>query len=90
MAIDEINPSPVVIRLAWTPSCCRGPWAAMLPQAIDVLAAWGTKHLLQIVRRKERHRLPVRTCQEPMLPASVGGRQNHYAFPWIFGGPRAA
>jgi hypothetical protein len=59
---------------------------AMLPQAIDVLAACGAKYLSQIIWRKERHRLPVRTCQEPILPASFGGRQNHNAFPSIFDG----
>jgi N6-adenosine-specific RNA methylase IME4 len=67
---------------------------AMLPQALDVLNVWGTKYLSQIIWRKVTKNAKVRvgtgyrvrTCHEPVLLASFGGRQQHKPFPSIFDG----
>jgi N6-adenosine-specific RNA methylase IME4 len=67
---------------------------AMLPEALDVLKAWGAKYLSQIIWRKVTKNAKVqwgtgyrvRCCHEPILLASFGGRQQHKAFPSIFDG----
>ncbi len=67
--------------------------APMLPQALDVLDAWGGKYLSQIVWRKVKNgKVPigtgyrVRCCHELALLGGLGGRQRHAAFPSIFDG----
>ncbi len=94
MSLADIKALPVghlargdAILLLWSTG-------AMLPQALDVLAAWGAKYLSQIVWRKVTKNAKVRvgtgyrvrTCHEPVLLASFGGRQSHKAFPSIFDG----
>jgi hypothetical protein len=71
-----------------TPSCSFST-GAMLPQALDVLNAWGAKYLSQIIWRKVTKNgkvrvgtgYRVRTCHEPVLLASFGGRQDAQAVP---------
>jgi N6-adenosine-specific RNA methylase IME4 len=94
MALDDIKALPVghlarqdAILLLWSTG-------AMLPEALDVLHAWGAKYLSQIIWRKVTKNSKVRvgtgyrvrTCHEPVLLAGFGGRQNHKAFPSIFDG----
>jgi N6-adenosine-specific RNA methylase IME4 len=94
MALADIKALPVghlarqdAILLLWSTG-------AMLPQALEVLDAWGAKYLSQIVWRKVTKNSKVRvgtgyrvrTCHEPVLLASFGGRQRHKAFPSIFDG----
>jgi N6-adenosine-specific RNA methylase IME4 len=72
------------------------PWStgAMLSQALEVLDAWGAKYLSQIIWRKVTKNAKVRvgtsyrvrSCHEPVLLASFGGKQQHPAFPSIFDG----
>jgi N6-adenosine-specific RNA methylase IME4 len=67
---------------------------AMLPEALDVLHVWSAKYLSQIIWRKVTRNpkvrvgtgYRVRSCHEPVLLASFGGRQQHKAFPLIFDG----
>jgi len=66
----------------------------MLPQALDVLAAWNVKYLSQIVWRKVTRTgkvrvgtgYRVRSSHELVLLGGFGGRQQHAAFPSIFDG----
>jgi N6-adenosine-specific RNA methylase IME4 len=94
MALADIMSLPVghlarqdAILLLWSTG-------AMLPQALEVLDAWGAKYLSQIVWRKVTKNgkvrigtgYRVRTSHEPVLLANFGGRQTHKAFPSIFDG----
>ncbi len=94
MSLTDIKALPVghlarqdAILLLWSTG-------AMLPQALDVLNAWGAKYLSQIIWRKVTKNAKirvgtgyrVRSCHEPVLLASFGGRQQHKAFPSIFDG----
>jgi N6-adenosine-specific RNA methylase IME4 len=68
------------------------PAVELLSQAclLDMLAAWGAKYLSRKVTKNGKVRVGtgyrVRTCHEPVLVASFGGRQLHKAFPSIFDG----